>query len=87
MIEDKEALKSELESLKLRIEAKIRHIVFTHRNLPFDRLSKGRKLKELMIMALDALTKGDDLKLNKYIGELVNRGIILKNHGRDIKRS
>lgn len=70
MIEDKEVLKSELEGLKLRIEAKVRNITLTHQKLPFERLSKGRKLKELVIMALDALAKGDDLKVNEYIREL-----------------
>lgn len=75
MIENKEALRAELEFLKLRIEGKIRNIVFTQKKLPFERLSKGRRLKELVIMALAALDKGDELKVNDYIRELREKGV------------
>lgn len=75
MIEDRDGLKAELELLKMRIEGKIRKIVFTQKKLPFERLSKGRRMKELVIMALGALDKGDDLKVNEYIRELKNMGI------------
>jgi hypothetical protein len=81
MIKDKGALKSELEDLKLRIETKIRKITLTHQKLPFERLSKGRKLKELVIMTLDALNKGDDLKVNEYIRELREREIKISDYG------
>ena len=79
MIENKEELRAKLELLKLRIEGKIQNIVFTHKKLPFDRLSKGRRLKELVIMALAALYNDDQLKLDEYIRELREKGIkILK---------
>jgi hypothetical protein len=79
MIENKEELRAELELLKIRIEGKIQNIVFTHKKLPFDRLSKGRRLKELVIMALTALYNDDQLKLDEYIRELREKGIkILK---------
>jgi len=50
MIENKDDLRTELELLKLRIEEKIRKIVFTLKKLPFERLSKGRSLKELVMI-------------------------------------
>jgi hypothetical protein len=79
VIENKEELRAKLELLKLRIEGKIQNIVFTHKKLPFDRLSKGRRLKELVIMALAALYNDDQLKLDEYIRELREKGIkILK---------
>ena len=75
MIENKEQLRVGLELLKIRIEEKIRNIVFSNKRLPFERLSKGRRMKELVIMALASLKNDDQLKLNECIRELRDMGI------------
>lgn len=80
MISNKDVLRIELELLKFRIEEKIRNIVFTNNRLPFERLSKGRRLKELVIVAIDALNKDDQLKLNECIKELKNKGIVIEKY-------
>lgn len=69
------ALRSELEKMKFRISTKITHIAMTHRKLPFERLSKGRQLKELVTMAINAIDQGNEKLLNKYMNELINRGL------------
>lgn len=74
MISNNEDLRTDLELLKVRIEEKIRKIVFTNKRLPFDRLSKGRRLKELVIIALTALKNDDQLKLKESIKELKDNG-------------
>ena len=72
---DKKRLRNELENLKYRISYKITHLVFTHKKLPFERLSKGRQLKEVVIMAINEIDHKNDEKLNKYMVELINRGL------------
>ncbi|GHB44280.1 hypothetical protein [Mongoliitalea lutea] len=78
-------LKEELEALKIRIENKIRTLVFTQKKLPFERLAKGRQLKELVIMAIKAIDDGDQKALNEYIEELKSRSIEITKYGRFIE--
>ncbi|MGY6545046.1 hypothetical protein [Arthrospiribacter ruber] len=47
----------------------------THRKLPFERLSKGRQLKELVTMAINAIDQGNEKQLNEYLNELMNHGL------------
>lgn len=72
---DKEKLREELEDIKSRISANITHIAMTHRKLPFERLSKGRQLKELVTIAINAFDQGKDEQLNELMIELINRGL------------
>lgn len=74
-INNTEALRIELEKTKVRISTKINHIVMTHRKLPFERLSKGRQLKELVTMAINAIDQGNEKQLNEYLNELMNHGL------------
>ncbi|PRY90549.1 hypothetical protein [Mongoliibacter ruber] len=75
---NKEALRKELVEIRDRISAKITNIVFTNQKLPFDRLSNGRQLKELVIISINAIDQGKDKELNDYIRELKKRGIQIK---------
>ena len=72
---DNKKLRVELEDLKSRISSKITHLVLTHKKLPFERLSKGRQLKELVIMAINEIDHKDGEKLNKYMVELIKQGL------------
>lgn len=72
---DKEILRKELEDIRSRISAKITHIAMTHKKLPFERLSKGRRLKELVTMAINAIDQEKEEELNEYMIELINRGV------------
>jgi hypothetical protein len=77
---NKVALRQELVDLEARIHRKIRDIVCTHRHLPFDRLTKGRLLREHVSQTIKYLDQGNESKLSEYIGELVNRGVKIKNY-------
>ncbi|TVP48898.1 MAG: hypothetical protein EA341_10155 [Mongoliibacter sp.] len=67
-----------MEDIRKRIESKIQRIVFTHQKLPFERLSKGRRLKELVIITIKTLDDGGENAVNKYIIELKKTKIQIK---------
>ena len=63
--------------LEERIQMKIRRIGLTHQKLPYERLAKGRRLKELCLMAIDELDQGKIDKLEAALRELRNAGIAI----------
>lgn len=73
------ALRAELVELDERIRLKIRKITWTHQKLPYDRLAKGRVLKETVLTAIELLDKGDDRQLAIALDRLEALGIELKN--------
>ena len=72
---EEERLRAELVQLEERIRMKIRRIGLTHQKLPYERLAKGRRLKELCLMAIDELDQGKSDKLEASLRELRNAGI------------
>lgn len=72
---NKEDLKNYLIDLETRIQAKIRHICLTNRKLPFERLSKGRQLKETVRQTIKYLDEGKYKKVAEYIENLSSRGV------------
>ncbi len=76
---EEERLRAELVELEERIRMKIRKITWTHQKLPYDRLAKGRVLKETVLTAIELLDKGDDRQLAIALDRLEALGIELKN--------
>ena len=74
---EEERLRAELVQLEERIRMKIRKIGLTHQKLPYERLAKGRRLKELCLMAIDELDQGNIDKLEAALRELRNAGIVI----------
>ena len=74
---EEERLRAELVQLEERIRMKIRRIGLTHQKLPYERLAKGRRLKELCLMAIDELDRGKSDKLEAALRELRNAGIVI----------
>lgn len=72
---NKEDLKNHLIDLEARIQAKIRHICLTNRKLPFERLSKGRQLKETVRQTIKYLDEGNHERVAEYIENLGSRGV------------
>jgi len=58
-----------------RISRKILNITYTHQTLPYDRLSKGRQLKESCAMAIKFLDEGNLQMLEECLKELREKGI------------
>lgn len=75
---DEGALRAELVVLEERIRLKIRKITYTHKQLPYDRLMKGRELKELCLSAIAYIDAGNWPKLYESVSELEKRGLIIK---------
>ncbi len=73
--EERTVLRKELVVLEERIRAKILKITLTHRKLPYDRLAKGRNLKECCLFAIEYLDAGNDDKLQDFLLELRKSGI------------
>ncbi|WP_288370294.1 hypothetical protein [uncultured Algoriphagus sp.] len=68
-------LREELEVLEERIRMKIRRIGLTNQKLPYERLSKGRQLKELCLAAISYLDAGEEIKLQECLRSLREKGI------------
>lgn len=66
-------LRAELVRLEERIRMKIRRIGLTNQKLPYERLAKGRQLKELCLAAISYLDKGNEIKLQECLRELKNK--------------
>ncbi|SEG35865.1 hypothetical protein [Algoriphagus boritolerans] len=77
--EERAALRAELVVLEARIRAKILKITWTNQKLPYDRLAKGRRLKELVLLAIRFLDEGRMVDLGLCVRELPNAVIKLKN--------
>jgi len=75
LTENEAALRTELVELEERIRMKIRRIGLTHQKLPYERLAKGRRLKELCLIAIDSLDQGKNDKLEAALRELRSAGI------------
>ncbi len=60
---EEERLREELVTLEVRIRMKIKRICLTNLKLPYERLSAGRRLKELCLLAISSLDDGDAIKL------------------------
>lgn len=73
--EEQAELRAELVLLEARIRAKILKITWTHQKLPYDRLAKGRKLKECCLSAIEYVDAGNDDKLRVILQELRKSGI------------
>jgi hypothetical protein len=72
---EEECLREELVTLEERIRIKIRRICLTNLKLPYERLSAGRRLKELCLLAISSLDKGDEITLGACLRELREKGI------------
>ncbi len=59
-----------MEHQRERVKAKIRKIVITHQDLPYDRLSKGREIRDLLTLGIKQIDEGDNHGLTKTIREL-----------------
>jgi hypothetical protein len=68
--EEREKQRVELIVLEERILAKILKITWTHQKLPYDRLAKGKRLKECCLSAIAYLDLGNDEKLQDFLREL-----------------
>ena len=73
-----EVLRQELVELEERINRKIRRIGLTHQKLPYERLAKGRRLKELVLLAIGFLEEGRKVDLDLCLRELMKLGIEIK---------
>lgn len=73
------ALRAELMELEERIRLKIRRITYTHQKLPYERLAKGRVIRETVLQAISFIDKGDDYNLTIALDRLEIMGIELKN--------
>lgn len=71
----KQEIREELVILEERIRLKIRNITVTHQQLPYDRLRKGRRLKELCLLAISYLDEGNEMKMQECLHELRTSGI------------
>lgn len=74
---EEEQLRAELVELEERIRMKIRRIGFTHQKLPYERLAKGRQLKELCLAAITYLDQGNEIKLQECLRGLRDMGIAM----------
>ncbi len=63
-------LKQRMERQLDRVKAKIRRIVITNQDLPHDRLSKGREIRDLLILGIKQIDEVDEEGLTKTIREL-----------------
>lgn len=77
--EERAALRAELVEIEARIRAKIHKIMLTHQKLPFERMAKGRRLKENCLAAISYLDKGNDDQLQQFIQDLERSGITFKS--------
>jgi hypothetical protein len=77
--ESKNDLRAELVDLEERINDKIRKITWTNQKLPYDRLAKGRLIKETVLHAIDCLDKGENTKLNLVLDRIEELGVKLDN--------
>ena len=77
--QSRDDLRRELVALEERINDKIRKITWTNQKLPYDRLAKGRMLKETVLLAIDFLDKGENAKLNLVLDRIESLGVKLQN--------
>lgn len=77
--EERAALRAELVEMEARIRAKIHHLMLTNQKLPFERMSKGRQLKENCLAAIEYLDQGNDEQLQEFLQELEKSGIMFKS--------
>ncbi|SIT13426.1 hypothetical protein [Belliella pelovolcani] len=75
---NKERLRAELSTLESRIQAKIIHLCLSNKKLPFERLSKGRQLKDSIRQTIQYLDQGEFEKVELYLKELSSQGLIIK---------
>lgn len=75
-----EALRQELVELEERVRMKIRKITVTHQKLPYERLARGREIKETVLLAIQFLDKGDGYNLDIALDRIESLGISLKNN-------
>lgn len=75
-----EALRQELVELEERVRMKIRRITVTHQKLPYERLARGREIKETVLLAIQFLDKGDGYNLDIALDRIESLGISLKNN-------
>ncbi len=72
---EEERLREEFVTLEERIRMKIRRICATNLKLPYERLSAGRHLKELCLLAIASIDNGDEITLAACMWELREKGI------------
>jgi hypothetical protein len=70
-----ERLREELVILEEHIRLKIRRICATNLKLPYGRLAAGRQLKDLCLLAISSIDKGDEIKLAACLRELREKGM------------
>jgi hypothetical protein len=73
--DERVTLRMELVALEARIRKKIMRITWTHQKLPYERLAKGRRLKEVCLEPISLLDAGNDGKLQEYLYELRKSGV------------
>ena len=59
-----------------RVKAKIRRIVITSESIPHERLSKGREIRDLLILGIKQLDEGDAVGLDRTVKELEELGVL-----------
>ncbi|WP_026952186.1 hypothetical protein [Algoriphagus mannitolivorans] len=72
---EEERLRTELVQLEERIRMKIRRITLENQKLPYERLAKGRRLKELVLLAIQFLDEKRMVDLGLCIRELRHLGV------------
>ena len=72
---EEERLREELVTLEERIRIKIRRICLTNLKLPYERLSVGRRLKELCLLAISSIDEGNEITLAACLRELRGKGV------------
>lgn len=80
LTEEESALRAELQQLVDRINLKIRKITWTHQKLPYERLTKGRSLKERALAAIFYLDQGKEYELRNCIHSLEQEGITMNSN-------
>ncbi len=80
LTDEESALRAELHQLVERINLKIRKITWTHQKLPYERLTKGRGLKEIALAAITYLDQGVEYKLRNCIHSLEQEGITINSN-------
>ena len=73
--EEAGVIRRELVQLEERIRIKIRRITLENQKLPYERLAKGRRLKELVLLAIQFLDESRMVDLGICIRELRHLGI------------
>lgn len=77
--EQTKELREELVILEERIRMKIRRLCVENKQLPYERLNAGRQLKEMCLLAIEYLDKGQIVNVGLCIRDLEKKGLKVKS--------